>query len=291
MIQQGNIASSDDFSDSAFNIVKGVKLPPQPRVLMALTQELQSKEPSFSKIQELLSKDAAIAAKLLKLVNSPIFRQGKKIDSIERALTRLGILSFYTIVLSSCLRDAFGSQNANSEKLWEHSQVVAGAARNIAQLTKATSPEHAYIAGLFHDAALPIILQKDQRFAQIIDMDTTTGGDIHHQEELTQLQTHHAIIGNILARSWGLPADVCEAILLHHTSDFDIFSNSESRTLGMITILADALARQHCDGEEARETLDNDELLTFLCQELNIDDDDLEELHEMTCELAQRAHG
>ena len=289
MSQQENLATANEPPADALNIVQGIKLPAQPIILTALTQELQKPEPSFVKINDLLSKDAAISAKLLKLANSPCFSNGKKIDSIERALTRLGLLNFYTIVLNSCLKESLGN-DAHSEKLWEHTQVVASAAKSIAQISKAASPEYAYMAGLFHDAAIPLILEKDENFLHIIEMDSAIGGNISQFElEHTQIQVHHAVIGNILARSWCLPEDVCEAILFHHTNDFEIFSNGDSRALTIIIMLADVLARKACSVGHNEPTDDDPNTIAFICQELNLDSDDLTELFSQAIEYAQMA--
>lgn len=281
---------SAELPDDAFNIVQGVKLPPQPKILMALNQELQQPEPSFNKINELLSKDAALSAKLLKLANSPSFSNGKKLDSIERALTRLGLMNFYTIVLNSSLKECLGN-NPNSEKLWEHTQVVSSIAREIAEISKAASPEYAYMAGLFHDAAIPLILEKDENYIHVVEMDTRIGGEVSRFEaEHTQIHTDHATVGNLLARSWSLPEDVCEAILFHHTNDFDILSNGDSRALTMILTFADMLARKACMAEHNESTEDDPRTIAFICEDLNLDRDDLSELFHFAIECAQMTH-
>ncbi len=290
MSEQQRTVSSTPESSHAQDIVRGIKFPPQPSILVALTKELQQTEPSFNTVLALLKKDIAISAKLLKLINSPLYCSGKKIDSIERALARLGLFNLHSIVLNSCLKETFIDNDASSEKLWEHTQVVAETAKNIAHISKATCCEHAYMTGLFHDAALPLIKQKDEYFQQVIDMDTLRGGDIRHFETHNTLtKTHHAVIGNLLARSWGLPNDVCEAILLHHDNDFELFSNGNSRALGMILVLADIISRQCCEEHEAEEHQEHTHVFEQIILELNLDEHDLEELYSQATEIAQMA--
>ena len=113
-----NSIQSFDPADELLSLSQRINLTPQPRILLAISKALRSSQPSFQKINDLLYKDAALSAKVLKLVNSPMFSPEKKIDSIERALTRLGLLNFYTVVLSSCLKAVLSADNKENEQLW-----------------------------------------------------------------------------------------------------------------------------------------------------------------------------
>ena len=288
MASTKEIIFQNSFSDDAHQLLQGVKLPPQPKVILELSKELQRPDTSFSKIQDLLSKDAALSAKVLKLVNSPLFRNEKKVESLERALTRLGLLSFYTLVLSTCLKEIFDNSENKNHTLWEHTQIVAGLAKYIAELTNLVSSEHAYMAGLFHDSAFPILMAKDDHFEKVMKVDIEQGGDIEKLElESCSCQTSHTVIGHILAKSWGLPNDVCEAILLHHTPDLTLFSNTNSRILGMIIMLSDHLARQHKQKNILEQDTEEPAVITTIRQTLNLQDHQIDELLNHIDELIQ----
>ena len=128
-----NSIQSFDPADELLSLSQRINLTPQPRILLAISKALRSSQPSFQKINDLLYKDAALSAKVLKLVNSPMFSPEKKIDSIERALTRLGLLNFYTVVLSSCLKAVLSADNKENEQLWKHTQIVSGLCRKVAE--------------------------------------------------------------------------------------------------------------------------------------------------------------
>ena len=267
-------------------VVEGVRLPPQPKIILAIQQELRKEDPSFPKIADLLSKDAALSAKVLKVVNSPLFSSGQEIDSISRALSRLGLMNFFTIVLMSSLKDALGNDPL-ANRLWEHSEIVAALCREIARKTRVVDPEYAYMAGLFHDAAMPILLKKFDHYEEVMEKVVSTGGDIQAYE-VNRGSTHHAVVSYLLARSWGLPDEVIEAIQFHHTDNVQVFSD-RSRTLGCVLMLADQLGRESAPwGTGTPEEADCWQGVYAQIQlELGIDEDDIKDFRESAAEIAQ----
>ena len=272
----------------AQTLVESIKLPPQPQIVMSINKELQRDEPSFRVISDYVVKDAALAAKVLKLVNSSAFSRGKKVDSIQRAMARPGMMNFYTIVLSSCLREAVGGSSELEELFWEHSEVVAGLSSEIAKRSRVASPEQAYLAGLFHDASLPILVRQFPQFEKVVEMVTSTGGNVLKYEE-AHLPTHHTVVSYLLCKSWGLPPVIAEAIQFHHSNNLDVFADPDARKLGAVLILADHLSRSHhacLNRDSFPGDPDWPALFEQICDELGLDEDDLEDYWLYGQELA-----
>jgi len=266
----------------ATKLVEGVKLPAQPKIVLMINNELQKAEPSFARIGEYVEQDAALSAKVLKIVNSPFYNSGKKVDSLKRAVTRLGVMNFYSIVLVSCLRDVLGRGDPAKELLWEHTEYVAKMCSHLAKTSRTTSPEYAYMLGLFHDSALPILLDKFPGYRDVFDMEFSRGGEIEVFES-ENFASSHAVIGYMLAKSWGLPAEIIEAIHHHHADNLDIFSNAKARKLGAVIILIDHMARnQHaCVTAESCPTEPKwPRLFEQIKEELGLDEDALTALWE-----------
>ena len=241
--------------------------------------ELEKDEPSFKYISDLVVKDAALSAKVLRIVNSSFFRRGKETDSIQRALARLGIMNFYTIVLVSCLKDSVGGDKQAQELLWDHTEYVAAMCAEIAKRTGLASSEYAYMAGLFHDCSLPVLIERQEDYARVLEMEATTGGSILQYEE-ANLDTYHSIVSYMFAKSWGLPSEIVEAIKFHHTDNLDTYKDSESRKLGAILILADHMSTSH-HAAVGSDSFPNEpywpQLLDQICDELGLDEDHLED--------------
>ena len=281
-------STQKSFDVAITDLVEGVKLPPQPKVIMAINREIQKDDPSFARISELISHDAALSAKVLKVVNSPYFSGGRNITSINTALSRLGLNNFFCVVLSSCLKDAMGVDEV-TERLWDHTLLVAKLCEEIARKCRDVSLEQAYIAGLFHDASIPLLMQKHKSFIEVLEMTVARGGEIDLFEE-QNFSTNHALISYLLARSWGLPEAVVNAIRFHHTFDLEAFTDEGSKTLGAILMLADHFSR--VVAEENRETHYSDRAWDRVSPQvlavLGLYEDDMADLQDVATEYAGR---
>ena len=288
MLNESSSSAQPSFDVAITDLVEGVKLPPQPKVIMAINREIQKDEPSFAKIAELVSQDAALSAKVLKVVNSPLFNGGTNITSITAALSRLGLRNFFCTVLSSCLKDAMGVDEV-TERLWDHSLLVAKLSEEIARKSRAVPPDQAYMAGLFHDASIPLLMQRSKGFIEVLEMVVARGGDIEAFEE-AGFATHHAVISYMLARSWGLPDAVTNAIQFHHATALDLFADEQSRAFGAVLMLADYLSRQAAEENSNGSYRDQvwDELAPQVLSLLTLYDDDMDELRELAEEFAGR---
>jgi len=209
------------------------------------------------------------------MVNSPLFDVINEISSIKLAVSRMGLKNFYCVVLSSCTRDSMCIDD-KTERLWQHTTLVAKLCESIAKKVSGITPEKTYMVGLFHDAVIPIIANKYKAAYERLEKDAIHGSDINAFEE-QGYGTQHAVMGYLLARSWGLPDDVAEAIQFHHTTDLNLFSNTASAQLGGILMLADHLSRVTAEENENTDYQDPawNNIEDSVLSELVLDKDDM----------------
>ena len=113
---------------------------------MEVSKEIKNPEADLSTVSNIINKDVAMSAKVLKVVNSAFFGLSEKVDSIDRALSLMGMLNFNKIILASSLKESLGSSYPGIENFWDHSMAVATIASHIAQKTGYESPDSAYTA-------------------------------------------------------------------------------------------------------------------------------------------------
>lgn len=230
-------------------ILGSITLPPCPAVLLSIMSEVQKEEPDANKVATQVSNDAALSASVLKLVNSPAFRRGSNIGSIRQAVSVLGFRKVMLAVNTLFLRNSVSAvppiTKAFLEKFWDKSASTAEASMMMAGMLPGISAEDAYTIGLFHDCGIPVLIMRfpDHPF----ETDTQEANwDTVHKYEDERLGTNHAIVGNMFARNWGLPAHICQTILHHH--DANIFNDNlqlataEVRNFTAVLILAEHLA-------------------------------------------------
>ena len=83
-------------------------LPTLPIVMTKLSDTIADPDCSASHIVNILNSDPAIAATILKTVNSPLFSTGKqRIDSLQFAIVRLGLEEVQNMALSTAIVKMF----------------------------------------------------------------------------------------------------------------------------------------------------------------------------------------
>ncbi|MBU0622621.1 MAG: HDOD domain-containing protein [Gammaproteobacteria bacterium] len=222
-------------SESVEKILGSISLPPCPAILLDIMSEARKEEPDFNRISNLVGNDPGLSASVLKLVNSPAFRRSNNIGSIPQAVAVLGLKKVMLAVNTLSLRTSVATANPGTkaflEKFWDKSSFTADAAAMLAKIFPGISAEDAYTIGLFHDSGIPILMQRfpDHPFDK--SLSDSDWGNIHLNEE-SKLGTNHAVVGNLLARNWGLPAHICQTILHHH--DTSIFTDASHQASDMV---------------------------------------------------------
>lgn len=208
--------------DAAEQALNGIHLPPCPAVLLAVLKEARSQNGSMERIARLIEQDAGLSAPMLKLANSPYFGLRSKASSIRQAVAVLGLNNSVNLLTNVALRSNAQQDIPGMHEFWERSGMTALAAAHIASKLPGVSRDDAYTVALFHHCAIPILMQKYPDYLENVDDLSRISGDVCIAEN-TCYSTTHAVIGNLLARNWLLPAQMCKAILLHH--DLTIFTS------------------------------------------------------------------
>jgi putative nucleotidyltransferase with HDIG domain len=129
------------------------------------------------------------------------------------------------------------------EKFWAHSMLVARVSLHAAKKI-GVSEEEMYIAGLFHDCAIPLFMKKYPDYEEIFNYSLSTATSIN-EIEIERYKYDHAQIGYIMAKSWRLPNTVCEAIRHHHTPDIYLIENEQVRKILAALMLTECIVCYH----------------------------------------------
>lgn len=197
------------------------KLPAIPQVYARLQQLLASDDTSVNEVARLISTDAAIAAKLLQLVNSAFFRLARRITGIEQAVNHLGFGAIRNLVLSAEVFSTLPGRDAKCvlslDKLQVHVHQVAAGARALAAGTP--KADDALLAGLLHDIGY-WILSHECRAELTESVALAVAEKIPlYQAETRVIGASHAQVGAYLLGLWGLPYSVIEAVAHHHSPE------------------------------------------------------------------------
>jgi HD-like signal output (HDOD) protein len=229
-------------------LLRSIRIPPRPSLLVDLQQELAQDDPSPRRIARIIGNDVGMSGALLKLANSPYFGAARKAKSVEQAINFLGINQCAALLTGLLARQALEGTNASLDSFWEMSARRAQALVFTSRKLRIAPPDIAHTFGLFCDIGVPLLMA---RFADY--RDTFTQASLDPDRKFTAVEdarhaTNHAAIGCLLARNWGLSPDVSWAILLHH--DYDVMSDAATddavRSLVALSVLAEkGIQRYH----------------------------------------------
>lgn len=175
--------------------------------------KLRSADCNLKHITREIAEDQVLAAAVLRTANSPLYRGIEKSSSLPAAITRIGVKTLRTILLHQSMRSAVFAQTSTTRHfanvLWRRSIADACIMRGLASLLRLDEDEH-HLIGLMHDIGgvlvLRIINDQLKKGCATIDLDSF--------EHLSR-QTHQEF-GELVAKSWQLPPDLCSLITDHH---------------------------------------------------------------------------
>jgi putative nucleotidyltransferase with HDIG domain len=197
------------------------KLPAMPQIYARLQNLLANDATSVHEVAELVASDAAIAAKVLQLVNSAFFRLARRITNIEQAVNHLGFSAIRNLVISAEVFSRWGTGDTKSvlnvDKLQSHVHLVAAAARSLAAGT--LRADDALLAGLLHDIGYWVLANEcPDGLVEAVAAAVAEKIPLH-EAETRVIGASHAQIGAYLLGLWGLPYPVIEAVAYHHTPE------------------------------------------------------------------------
>ena len=228
--------------DIAKELAGEVVFPVDFNATLRLRQTLQNPDLPTAKIAATVETEPLVAARLLKLANSVLYRRNDTpVRNLGTAVTRLGLQvvksTALAIAMSQLLRAkelAAFSDLAN--RLWQHSLRTAVAARLLVKNEAGCTldPEEAFLAGLVHDLGASYMLYRAARYAELRERPDTARYLI--------LQWHESI-GVALLNALGLPEEVVNAAEEHDQPRSELPKNL--RSLGDAVYLANLLAGAH----------------------------------------------
>jgi putative nucleotidyltransferase with HDIG domain len=199
-------------------------LPTLPVILEKLKKEMLNPDCDATRIARIVEDDPSMMARILKVVNSPLYSGAERIDTLPLAISRMGLNAISNIALSTSVFSTFGpawQKDFDRKEFWRHS-ISTGIAANVIyerrmnHLTGRYEKNEIHLAGLlhdigkivfeqyFHDEFVSSVLFCKQRSIPLFQM------------ELECIGADHAQVGAWLGERWRLSEKIIETIRWHH---------------------------------------------------------------------------
>jgi len=194
------------------------ELPTIPQVATRVIALLDRPNVELDQVADLILSDQVLAARVIKMVNSPLYRPSHPIQSVKRALIYLGIKHIRELAFSVSFVDVFEGRDGiiDMKSFWEHSFGVGIISKIIAEKVGYPDSEKAYLVGIVHDIGEVFLSYYQQDgFRQMLE--SVQGQPFRLvDKEREFLGTSHAEVGLCIAEKWNFPDEYREVIGLHH---------------------------------------------------------------------------
>ncbi len=223
---------SEQTASMAEKIVQATgDLPTMPHVASMVLQKLGNPNTSPKELHQTISADQALAARVLKVANSPLYGCSRAINRLTDAVVIMGFDSLRSLVMSSVMQDLFKSFGLTEKLLWEHSFGCAAISKHIAKVIKYPKVEEAFLAGLLHDIGKVVLNLKIPDKTREIVQEVYNNPDVSFmQAEQEMFGFNHAQVGKLIARKWNFAETIEETIGCHHDP-------RQARILPVLTVI------------------------------------------------------
>jgi diguanylate cyclase (GGDEF)-like protein len=195
-------------------------LPSPPAIAVNILNAVKKDEAPLTALGDVIAKDPALTAKMLKIANSGMFYAKGNISNIQRAMVTLGTDVIKNIALSFVITsDYHGNEDSgfNMARFWQQSVATAVAAELLSRELNQHN-DNIFVTALLKDIGILVISQaKGDLYHKMVN-------EIEDNDSLVEAENNfygfnHAQVGYALLNHWNLADGICEPILYHACPD------------------------------------------------------------------------
>ena len=181
-------------------------LPTLPALALKVLELCQKDDLNLQEIATVIGNDPALAAKLLRMANSPVSGLKRPARTVSHALALLGVNTVRTLALSfSLAADLKKPGKGVQQGVWKRSIVAAISAREIARVVESRLAEEAFLAALLQDIGGLALAQIEPKVSSANWEKARGDHTLLIDLERQAFGTDHAEVTQWLLTRWKLP--------------------------------------------------------------------------------------
>ena len=199
-----------DFLNELVDAIKNdrLTLPTLPEVALKIRDAVSDPDVNSNTLSSVIGQDAALAARIIKVANSPLLRGAVTVDNLQLAITRMGINFVRNLATGLAMEQMFqATHDAVDKRLrrsWEHSLEVASISHVLASHFTKLKPDQATLAGLVHEIGILPILTLAEDNPEILEKEEVLDKIIHRL---------HGKVGKAIMKAWEFPEELMDVPL------------------------------------------------------------------------------
>jgi HD-like signal output (HDOD) protein len=230
-------------------------LPTLPEVALQVRDVAGDPNATSAQLAEIIGTDAALSARLLKVANSPLYRGRIPVETIQMAVSRLGMQMVRNLVTSLVMDQMFQSGDATLNKrlrgLWEHSTKVSATAQVLANKCVGVKTDEAMLGGLIHAiGVLPVLIRAQKKEPELFN-------DEVKMDRL--IDTIYTKLGGAILERWEFPEKLINVAREHK----DLNRDSGPDGPDLIDVVQVAVLQSYIGTDKALDPLTLNEVPAF----------------------------
>lgn len=217
-------------------LIKSIGIPPRPSLLADVQHEMAQDDPDPRKIAQLVARDVAMSAAVLKSANSVFFGLKRKAETVEQAAAFLGLTQVTSLLMGLITRRVVKADGPGLAGFWDAATKRSLAMSKMARALRACPPDVAHTFGLFCDIGIPMLMSRFPSYYETLQLAHNDAVNSFTAIEDARHGTNHTVIGGILARGWNLSPDIIAAIRSHHDYEFMMESTTSHTVAALIAL-------------------------------------------------------
>ena len=179
-------------------------LPTLPEVALKVREVAQDPDADIASITKVLSNDAALSARIIKVANSPLLRSAQPIQDIKMAVSRLGLNYTANLATGLAMEQMFQATSdiidTRMRDVWGKSTEVAGMCHVLCRAYTKLQPDQATLAGLIHKiGVLPILKFAEEVHTELLESAATLDLVINDLQ---------GDVGTLILKTWEFPPEL-----------------------------------------------------------------------------------
>lgn len=186
-----------------------------PTVYYRVQAQLESPDSTIGDVARLMETDPALTSGVLKLVNSAFYGFCRSIESVERAITILGLQQTHELVLAisvSAIFNGIRPQNMDMRRYWQGCMMTALASRELAHSICHPACARLFVIGLLADIGHLVMYLTVPDLAISAQDCADAEHEPLYEAERRIIGCDFAEVGAALMDNWNLPADFAEIV-------------------------------------------------------------------------------
>lgn len=183
-------------------------LPSPPTFALKVIDLVNNQDLDIVEAVKVFSLAPAIVSKILRIANSPLYGNQRKVDTLQMAVLLLGLNATISLALSFSLvpglRQGNQDETLNHSLYWKRSGLAGAASRVLGTYCELPCLEELFIAAMLQDIGMLAL----DRLCPELYADSTLNQQWHSQvvgHERQQLGCSHGTVGGWLLAQWHLP--------------------------------------------------------------------------------------